>query len=355
MWLNAACLGQRVAGRPHPNAVGKRLDGIFTELSAWIRGWLYDSDAAIGFAGSTTHAIDLSLMALPRPPRRIVITSMAHPTVAASARRMASWYSRMTSAPVEVEVVDLEAADSVSAGAIAECLLQRVSRLGSLDGSVVIVEHVSYLHGIRLPVGQVAASLQAAGVLQTIVDGAQAVGLWQPDRRVKANYAGCFHKYVSGPPGTAFLAVAQADGNVLPYHAGHSESERPTPPLPTLPAELWESCCRAVARGCPMADATTRVSRSAACMSALDEGLRPYTTSLARVGGTDVRSHIHAIDCGTSAVAESIEAKLAEELIFVGRQERWLRVSWSTEATPAGVGRSAEVIAIELRRHGVQA
>lgn len=354
MWLNSACLGQYVAGQPHPNDVGKRLDGIFAELSAWIRGWLHDSDAAIGFAGSTTHAIDLSLMALPRSPRRIVITSMAHPTVAASARRMASWYSRMVSAPVEVEVVDLEASEAVSAGAIAECLLQRVGRLGSLDGSVAVIEHVSYLHGIRVPVDQVAASLQAAGVLQTIVDGAQAVGLWQPDGRVRANYAGCFHKYVSGPPGTAFLAVGQADGDVLPYHTGHSGSKGPTQPLPTLPAELWDGCCQAVARGCPVMDATARVARSAACMSALDEGLRPYATSLARAGGADVRSHIHAVDCGTTAVAESIQAKLAKEQIFVGRQERWLRVSWSAEATPAGVGRAAEAIAIELRHHGVQ-
>jgi selenocysteine lyase/cysteine desulfurase len=92
-----------------------------------------------------------------------------------------------------------------------ERLLEELDRKLTADHRLLILCHVANTDGRRLPVAEAVQIARARGIL-TLVDGAQAVGVFPVDvKAIGADfYAGSGHKWLMGPAGVGFLVVNKA-------------------------------------------------------------------------------------------------------------------------------------------------
>jgi L-cysteine/cystine lyase len=89
-------------------------------------------------------------------------------------------------------------------------LLEELDRNLTPDHRLLILCHVANTDGRRLPVAEAVRIARARGV-KTLVDGAQAIGVFPVDvSAIGANfYAGSGHKWLMGPAGVGFLVVRE--------------------------------------------------------------------------------------------------------------------------------------------------
>jgi L-cysteine/cystine lyase len=90
-------------------------------------------------------------------------------------------------------------------------LLEELDRNLTPDHRLLILCHVANTDGRRLPVAEAVQLARARGV-KTLVDGAQAIGVFPVDvGAIDADfYAGSGHKWLMGPAGVGFLVVNKA-------------------------------------------------------------------------------------------------------------------------------------------------
>lgn len=93
-------------------------------------------------------------------------------------------------------------------GSDADYFLEQLDRHLTADHKLLILCHVANTDGRRLPVREAAQIARARGV-KTLVDGAQAVGVFPVNvGAIDADfYSGSLHKWLMGPAGLGFLLV----------------------------------------------------------------------------------------------------------------------------------------------------
>ena len=120
-----------------------------------------NGECAFVFTSGTTGALRLVIGGLSKRHRRIVTTDLEHPTEFAALR--AHWAG---------EVSTIALLEDVLGGLRTEECVDRVVSAVE-DHDVLLVSHVSYAHGIELPVGQITEQLSAAKKdVVVIADGA---------------------------------------------------------------------------------------------------------------------------------------------------------------------------------------
>ena len=89
--------------------------------------------------------------------------------------------------------------------------LTEVQKLINPKTKVIALPHVTCTTGLVFPIKEICKLAQTHGIL-TAIDGAHGAGTFNLDLHALGCdfYAGCFHKWMLGPSGTAFLYVKEA-------------------------------------------------------------------------------------------------------------------------------------------------
>ena len=89
--------------------------------------------------------------------------------------------------------------------------LTEIQKLISPKTKVIALPHVTCTTGLVFPIEEICKLAQTHGIL-TAIDGAHGAGTFNLDLHALGCdfYAGCFHKWMLGPSGTAFLYVKEA-------------------------------------------------------------------------------------------------------------------------------------------------
>lgn len=184
-WLSAEGISHHTYKR-----LSKNLDHLRSRLAAFLGA---NADE-IALTGSTTEAINIVLGGIEwRRGEKIVTTNIEHGAGLVPAYALRDRYG------AEVEIVDL--GDGRDA-------LGRLAR--AIDGRtrLVLVSHISFNTGLRLPLKRLAALVAERGS-ELLVDGAQSVGVFQ----INLHDIGCDyyafpgHKWMLGPDSTGALYV----------------------------------------------------------------------------------------------------------------------------------------------------
>jgi L-cysteine/cystine lyase len=184
-WLSAEGVSHHIYKR-----LGKNLNLLRSRLAAFLGA---DSDE-MALTGSTTEAINIVLGGIEwRRGKKIVTTNIEHGAGLVPAYAVRDRYG------AEVEIVDL--GDGRDA-------LRRMARAIDDRARLVLVSHVSFNTGLRLPLRQLATLVAERGS-ELLVDGAQSVGVLQMNLHDIGcdYYAFPGHKWMLGPDSTGALYV----------------------------------------------------------------------------------------------------------------------------------------------------
>lgn len=326
IWLNHACVGAPRTNDLH--AAGLRLKQAMNQALSWSARQVGVTSADLVLTNGSTESVDLVLR-IPRVPvpRAILVSDHAHPTVWGAARRAAAYLSRMTGEDVQALPFHLPAHKSGTPSNIALAIVERAIRAARGLPTYLILEHVTSL-GLRLPVYEVGCELERAQRnIHLVIDGAQAVGVWQLAELHAANYVGCFHKYVGAPIETGFAVVEGLEPDFLPHtHASrccrllNEEGEH----LPTLDHEKWIGCAEAIDS---LPSPGSIVERLMELRQILVGSEIPLHPAIPVDSESPFASHIVSFDTGASNCAERIAKRLAESGWYVGAKGRYIRVS----------------------------
>jgi selenocysteine lyase/cysteine desulfurase len=339
-WLNSACLGHFGPGLPrsihnaHMN-ISDTLDG----LGQWIIDWTKFRHGRVGFVGSTTAACDAVLFALAADREVYLHTSGAHPTIAHAVRVAARLAGHLRGLKNSVHEIDLENLKLGSGSDVAQTLAARVvSAVGARKG-VLVLEHVTYNHGLRLPIDDIARALATrCPNVKIVIDGAQAVGLWRPQGAPVAAYIGCFHKYIAAPPSTGFLVVEPDLARWLPAHVQPMcESKLELGLLATIDLTKWVRVLDILRERTSIDDLANRLDKVKYFNQKLEFALSPCAISLGADYDPELRSHISTVSFQSDRAAEAIQAILWKRGFAIQRFDNLVRVSMGHE-TPAGWG-----------------
>lgn len=88
--------------------------------------------------------------------------------------------------------------------------LYEIQKLINTKTKVIAIPHVTCTTGLVFPIQEICSLAKARGIL-TAIDGAHGAGTFNLDLTALGCdfYAGCFHKWMLGPSGTAFLYVRE--------------------------------------------------------------------------------------------------------------------------------------------------
>lgn len=185
--------------------------GLAQDL-AGLLGLGEDPDLAMVVTGSTSDALRLSLMALADSQHRaLVVSSLEHPDEIRLAR--AYWGG-------PIKVLDLH---DVLRGDVGE--QEIISRtVGAVKGDdVLLLSHVTFEHGLVLPVREIAEAIRvAAPQARVVIDGAHGPGnvhIDLSDAPVDV-YLGSGHKWLRASGVSGFLAVRNSTRNDLHARLG---------------------------------------------------------------------------------------------------------------------------------------
>lgn len=105
--------------------------------------------------------------------------------------------------------------------------LNEIQKLINSKTKVIAVPHVTCTTGLVLPIAEICNVAKSKGIL-TAIDGAHGAGAFDLDLYALGCdfYAGCFHKWMCGPSGTAFLFVKEESlERLIPIMiGGHSDT-----------------------------------------------------------------------------------------------------------------------------------
>jgi selenocysteine lyase/cysteine desulfurase len=353
-WLNSAFLGHHGSGMPA--SVGRMAPPIalpFDRLRQWVLEWTGRRTGKVAFVESTMAACDAALLSLAADQDMHLYTSSAHPTISHSVAVAAEIVGHMRGRPTLIREVSLRNLPLRSGAAVADAIADRVERSAKMRPSVLVLEHVTYDSGLRLPIDAIIARLNArARNVRIIVDGAQAVGLWRPQHDGFAAYLGCFHKFMGGPAATAFVVIDEALARRLPAHvkvmcdvSGASAARC----LHTVDLAKWSMTEQVVRTHNAIAELGDRLSRIEVFNRALDAALAPAAVSLGADHDPHLRSHISSVTFAGRRAAATAVAELARNGYAVQQCGRLVRVAAGHGACPAW---ATEVGAILRRLSG---
>lgn len=88
--------------------------------------------------------------------------------------------------------------------------LNEIQKLINSKTKVIAIPHVTCTTGLVFPIQEICSLAKARGIL-TAIDGAHGAGTFNLDLTALGCdfYAGCFHKWMLGPSGTAFLYIRE--------------------------------------------------------------------------------------------------------------------------------------------------
>ncbi len=187
---------------------------IVREARAALASLIGAEDVAL--MNTTTEGINAALRGLGlRAGDEIVTCNLEHSSV------MVPCYEMRRQLGVEVAVVRSSAEEPFDE------LARRFEEAISPTTKLVLISHISYNRGTRLPVERIIRAAHAAGAF-VLLDGAQPAGQIEIDARALDVDAYSFpaHKYVLGPDGVAALYVRpDLVERVAPFSVAHGASE----------------------------------------------------------------------------------------------------------------------------------
>lgn len=189
---------------------------LVRQARAALAGLIGASAEELALMSTTTEGINVVLRGLGLGPGDEVLTcNMEHSSV------MVPCYDLRRRAGVDVSVVRSSAEESVDE------LAALFERAITPKTKLVLISHISYNRGTRLPVERIITAAHAAGAF-VLLDGAQPVGQIAVDVRALDVdfYAFPAHKYVLGPDGVGALYVrTDLVERLQPLAVAHGASE----------------------------------------------------------------------------------------------------------------------------------
>lgn len=324
-WLNWACLGEQSAGRATLGfqAQEDALIGALGDCISWISTWTGRPESDVFLTSSATEACDM-LLRVPtdRRPHWLLTTNHVFASIDDATDRYRHLLERLCG-DVRMGRVTLEPLLGLTEAEFATGFADAVNSVTQGVPSVCIVEHVTSLLGLRLPIAAVQKALRESDC-RLIVDAAQSVGIWPCPIRNEA-YFGCFHKYLNCPAGTGFGVLPNDLHGYLPASAVTLKklSRRPWC-LPTQDADRWIECAARL-RSCD--DLATVAQRALALRDLLARAFEANVCPRVTTVDSAYRSHIIALDLVSAQRAQQLWRRL-EKLGFRTKQdEQLLRVS----------------------------
>lgn len=157
------------------------------------------SAAEVAWSYNTTTATRLAVQSIAwKPGDKLAMSDVEHASTLVMAQGMAETLG------VQTTVLATGEGPSYTP----DRLLEELDRHLTADHRLLILCHVANTDGRRLPVAEAVEIARARGV-PTLIDGAQAVGVFPVDvHAIGADfYAGSGHKWLMGPAGVGFLVV----------------------------------------------------------------------------------------------------------------------------------------------------
>lgn len=307
-WLNSARLGQPLLARSCADP-GTILRATFESVRNWVSDWCCRPDAKVALLDSTTAACDAALLALAGETDVYLYMTQSHPSIRQSVRGAAKLAAFIRGRPTVVKEVEFGGFTLASPELLADSIAESIARTSAGRPSVVVLEHVTYKHGLLIPIeGVVERLAKLSPATRVIIDGAQAVGIWRPPPLAISAYLGCFHKYVGALPGTAFLLVDTSLVRRLQPHVGNIcdlEGAAAYGVLQTLDLTKWRRTASLLASQDFIATLDKRQSGVARFNAAFDEALFPVVTALGIAHRSKLRSHITSVEFGSEQIASS--------------------------------------------------
>lgn len=233
---------------PHVLERGRQLQ---QEARQAVAGLLHTSAEEIALTQNTSEGINIVLNGMVwRPGDELVTTNLEH----SSGIVPCNYLARRRR--IKVRSVDLVGVESPSSA------LERLEAAITSRTRLLLVSHIMYLNGLRLPLKEIQSMAHGRGI-PVLVDAAQSVGQMPLDM----GQLGCDfysipgHKWLLGPDGTGALFIRrELVPGIQPYKVAHhaaarsESSQRWTPEvesikkfeLTTTSAALWAGLAAAI-------------------------------------------------------------------------------------------------------------
>ncbi len=319
------------------NAPGKIIE-TFKSLRCWVTQWTGYVNKQVAFVESTTAACDAALSALDAGCELYMYTSSAHPTIRQSLRNAAHSSGRLRSTPPVIHEIELQNLNLSSSEDVAVNIVKQIELAAEMRQSLVILEHITYDHGLRLPVNLIVELLTArCPNVKVIVDGAQAVGLWRPQSPDVAAYIGCFHKYTGSPAATAFLVI---DASIVEWLPSHVQATCNVPEaiaastLPTIDMGKWEKAAEVVKTFAAVENVEERLNLNTSFNRELETSLFPYSISLGHGHDPNLRSHISSFAFNSESAAKHAFDIMEQNDFAVQQIRNIIRITAGHQSNP---------------------
>lgn len=163
---------------------------------------------------NTTEGINILAWGIPlQAGDEVILTSHEH------AGNALPWLNRAKYDGIVLRIFEPKATQAEN--------LNEVQKLISTKTKVIAIPHVTCTTGLVFPIPEICNLAKSRGIL-TAIDGAHGAGTFNLDLTSMGCdfYAGCFHKWMLGPSGTAFLYVREESlENLRPVMiGGHSDT-----------------------------------------------------------------------------------------------------------------------------------
>lgn len=202
-------------------------DAVYGMRETVGRFFSCDSERVV-FCSNATHALNLAIYGLVREPCHILVSDMEHN----STRRPVLSLCRDYGCRCDV---------FQSLGGDRDAVLGEISRLIRDDTQLLVVNHVSNICGVTLPVRAICRFCKKRGI-KVIVDASQSAGHLEIDMKALGADAVCMpgHKGLYGPAGTGLLLIGE-NTELSPLIYGGSGMDSHADGMPDIYPERLEA------------------------------------------------------------------------------------------------------------------